>query len=117
MTTLRAWIVASWAAFPGVMLGGTLLLRRVALGDPSQFQVTWLRAFHAHGGVLFVLSLLYFLFLDRTALSMSVKRLSCLALLAGIGAIAGGFLLQALIGAPNQASIGIGIIVAGALLL
>jgi hypothetical protein len=33
----------------------------------------------------------------------------------GIGAIAGGFLLQALIGAPNQASIGIGIIVAGTL--
>ena len=106
MTSLRGWIIASWAAFPGVMLGGTLLLRPVALGDPSDFQVTWLRAFHAHGGVLFVLSLLYFLFLDRTALRASVKRLACVALFIGIGGLAGGFLLQAIIGQPHQASLG-----------
>jgi drug/metabolite transporter superfamily protein YnfA len=117
MTTLRAWIVTSWIAFPGVMLGGTLLLRRVTLGDPSEFQVTWLRAFHAHGGVLFVLSLLYFLFLDRTVLPGSVKRLACLALFAGIGGIAGGFLLQALIGQPQRASIGIVIVIGGAILM
>jgi len=36
------------------MFGGTLLLRRVALGDPSEFQVTWLRAFHADRGAKFV---------------------------------------------------------------
>jgi hypothetical protein len=30
MTTLRAWIIASLIAFPGGMLGGTLLLQRVA---------------------------------------------------------------------------------------
>src|SRR5262249_37763632 len=59
MTTLRAWIIASWIAFPGVMAGGTLLLRRVALGDPSEFQVTWLRAFHAHGGVVRALAALF----------------------------------------------------------
>src|SRR5262245_14459257 len=117
MTTLRAWMITSWIAFPGVMLGGTLLLRRVALGDPSEPQVTWLRAFHAHGGVLFVLSLLYFLFLDRTHLSRSVKQLACLALFAGIGGIAAGFLLQALIGQPKEASIGIVIVVAGAVLM
>src|SRR5262249_28651441 len=107
----------SWIAFPGVMVGGTLLLQRVALGDPSEYQVTWLRAFHAHGGVLFVLSLLYFLFLERTALSLSVKRLACLALFAGIGGVAGGFLLQALFGQPNQASLGVGIVIVGAILL
>jgi|SRR5262249_42333682 len=102
MTTLRAWIIASWIAFPGVMLGGTLLLRRVAVGDPSEYQVPWLRAFHAHGGVLFVLSLLYFLFLDQTALSRSVKRFASAALFAGIGGVAAGFLLQALIGQPSR---------------
>src|SRR5262249_37553168 len=82
-----------------------------------EFQLTWLRAFHAHGGVLLVLSLLYFLCLDRTALSMSMKRLGGLALFAGIGGVAGGVLLQAVLGQPNQASIGIGIIVGGATLV
>jgi hypothetical protein len=67
--------------------------------------------------VLFVLSLLYFLFLDRTVLSVSVKRLAGLALFAGIAGIAGGFLLQALVGQPNQASMGVGIVIAGAVLL
>src|SRR5262249_57780322 len=73
MRTLRGWIIASWILLPGVMAGGTLLLRRVALDDPTAFQVTWLRAFHAHGGVLFVLSLVYFLFLSQTTLSTSVN--------------------------------------------
>jgi len=68
------------------MAGGTLLLRRVALGDPTAFQVTWLRAFHAHGGVLFVLSLDYFLLLSQTTVSMSMKHLASLALFSGIGA-------------------------------
>ena len=117
MRTLRGWIIASWILLPGVMVGGTLLLRRVALGDPSAFQVTWLRAFHAHGGVLFVLSLVYFLFLDRTTLSMSVKRVGALALFIGIGGISGGFLLQAIVGRPNNASIGIAFAIGGAALL
>ena len=86
MRTLRGWIIASWILLPSVMVGGTLLLRQVALRDPSAFQVTWLLAFHAHGGVLFLLSLVYFLFLDRTMLSMSVKRVGALALFSGIGA-------------------------------
>src|SRR5262249_41458449 len=76
MRTLRGWIIASWILLPGVIAGGTLLLRRVALGDPTAYQITWLRAFHAHGGVLFVLSLIYFLFLSQTTLSMSVKHLA-----------------------------------------
>src|SRR5262245_15775408 len=117
MNTLRAWIIASWIAFPGVMAGGTLLLQRVALGDPSEFQVTWLRAFHAHGGVLFVLSLLYFLFLDRTGLSMLTKRLAGVALFVGIAGIAGGFLLHALVGQPNQVSLGVSVAVGGAVLV
>jgi len=102
---------------PGVIAGGTLLLRRVALGDPTAYQITWLRAFHAHGGVLFVLSLVYFLFLSQTTLSMSVKHLASFALFSGIGGVAGGFLLQAILGRPNSASIGIAIAIGGAILL
>src|SRR5262249_8368743 len=117
MRTLRGWIIASWILLPGVMAGGTLLLRRVALDDPTAFQVTWLRAFHAHGGVLFVLSLVYFLFLSQTTLSMSVKHLASLALFSGIGGVAGGFLLQAILARPNSASIGIAIAIGGAVLL
>jgi hypothetical protein len=117
MTALRGWIIASWILLPGAILGGTLLLRRVALGDPIAYQIVWLRAFHAHGGVLFVLSLVYFIFLSQTTLSMSVKHLASLALFAGIGGVAGGFLLQAILGRPNSASIGIAIAIGGAVLL
>ena len=117
MRTLRGWIVASWILLPGAMVGGTLLLRRVALGEPTAYQVTWLRAFHAHGGVLLVLSLVYFLFLSQTRLSMSVKHLASLALFGGIGGIAGGFLLQAILGRPNSPSIGVAIAISGATLL
>jgi hypothetical protein len=117
MKTLRGWIIAAWILLPGVIAGGTLLLRRVALGDPTAYQITWLRAFHAHGGVLFVLSLVYFLFLSQTTLSMSVKHLASLALFSGIGGVAGGFLLQAILGRPNSASIGIAIAIGGAVLL
>jgi len=73
--------------------------------------------FHAHGGVLFVLSLVYFLFLSQTTLSMSVRHLASLALFSGIGGVAGGFLLQAILGRPNSASIGIAIAIGGAVLL
>ena len=106
MKSLRVWIVLSWILLPAVMFGGTLLLRRVSLGDPTAFQATWVRAFHAHGGVLMMMAILYYMFLDRTALSDSVKRWTSLALFAGIGGLAGGFLLHAIVGQPHQLSIG-----------
>lgn len=86
MRTLRGWIVMSWIMLPGVMFGGSLLLRRLTIGEPDPFQATWIRAFHAHGGVLIMLSILYYLFLDRTTLSAWTKHASCLVLFVGIGA-------------------------------
>jgi hypothetical protein len=117
MRTLRVWIVLSWIALPGVMFGGAFLMRRLSIGDPSPFQMTWLRAGHAHGGALFLMSLLYYLFLDETSLSARVKRAGCFAFFFGIGALAGGFFLHAIVGRPQEASIGNTLSAGGAALL
>lgn len=117
MKSLRPWIIMSWIMLPGVMVGGSLLLRRVTLGDATPFQATWIRAFHAHGGVLIMMSILYCMFLDRTVLSASTKHASCVALFAGIGALVSGFLLHALVGQPNQSSMGTMLTLSGAILM
>jgi drug/metabolite transporter superfamily protein YnfA len=117
MRTLRPWIIVSWIALPAVMVGGSLLLRRLSAGDPTPFQMTWLRAFHAHGGVLFMMSLLYYMFLDQTHLSASAKRIGCVAVFGGIGMLTGGFLLHAILGESGTYSIGTFVSLAGAGLL
>ena len=117
MGTLRGWVVMSWVMLPGVMFGGSLLLRRLTTGDPDPFQATWIRAFHAHGGVLIMMSILYYLFLDRTVLSAWAKHAASLTLFVGIGAQVGGFLLHALAGQPGHASTGSVVTVAGAALI
>ena len=67
MTSLRLWIVLSWIALPTVMYGGYSLFRLINQGDRlTPFQTTWFRAGHAHAGVLLLMSLLYYLFLDQT---------------------------------------------------
>jgi len=50
MRTLRPWIIVSWIALPAVMIGGSLLLRRLSAGDQTPFQMTWLRAFTRMAG-------------------------------------------------------------------
>jgi drug/metabolite transporter superfamily protein YnfA len=117
MRTLRPWIIMSWIMLPGAMLGGSLLLRRLTLGDATPFQATWIRAFHAHGGVLILMSILYYMFLDRTALSASMKHASCATLFVGIGGLVSGFLFHAILGQPNDSSIGTVITLSGAVLM
>jgi drug/metabolite transporter superfamily protein YnfA len=114
MNTLRPWIIMSWIMLPGAMVGGGLLLQRLTLGDATPFQATWIRAFHAHGGVLILMSILYYMFLDRTALSAFTKHTSCVALFLGIGGLVSGFLVHALVGQPNHISIGTVITLSGA---
>jgi hypothetical protein len=100
------------------MFGGYSLLQLLNRGDVlTPFQVTWFRAGHAHAGVLLVMSLLYYTFLDKTALSPAVKHTACAALFAGILAQSGGFFLHMVMGQPNQASIGTAVTVTGAILL
>jgi hypothetical protein len=118
MNSLRIWIIISWIALPTVMFGGYSLLRLLNRGDIlTPFQVTWFRAGHAHAGVLLVMSLLYYTFLDQTRLSASIKSVACVGLLVGILAQSGGFFLHMLVGRPNQASIGTTVTTIGAVLL
>jgi drug/metabolite transporter superfamily protein YnfA len=118
MNNLRTWIIISWIALPSVMFGGYSLLRLLIRGNIlTPFQVTYFRAGHAHAGVLLVMSLLYYTFLEQTALSASVKLAACVALLVGILAQSGGFFLHMLMGQPNTASIGTTVTTVGAVLL
>jgi len=119
MKTLRVWIILSWIALPAGMLGGTFLLQRFLNhgAGPTPFQLNWLRAGHAHGNVLLLMSLLYYTFMDQTSLSASVKRAACVALFVCVLAQFGGFFLHAIVGQPNQASIGTTVTVVGAALL
>jgi len=118
MNGLRFWIIISWIALPTVMYGGYSLLRLVNRGNIlTPFQVTYFRAGHAHAGVLLVMSLLYYTFLDQTRLSTSIKLAACIGLVVGILAQSGGFFLHMLLGQPNQPSIGTRVTSVGALLL
>ena len=118
MSSLRIWIVLSWIALPTVMFGGYSLLSLINHGDRlTPFQATWFRAGHAHAGVLLVMSLLYFLFLDQTTLGSTAKQVGCVAMFAGILAQSGGFFIHMIIGQPNEPSIGTAITAAGAALL
>jgi len=82
---LRIWIIVSWIALPTVMFGGFSLLRLINRGNIlSPFQVDCFRAGHAHRGVLLLMSLLYYNFLDQTTLSVSIKLLASALLFAHV---------------------------------
>lgn len=118
MNSLRIWIILSWIALPTVMFGGGSLLRLINRGNAlSQFRVNCFRAGHAHAGVLLIMSLLYYTFLDRTALTVPVKQLASAALFLGILAQSGGFFLHMLLGRENRPSAGTRVTMAGAALL
>ena len=118
MSSLRIWMILSWIALPTVMFGGYSLLRLLNRGDAlTPFQVDCFRAGHAHAGVLLLMSLLYYIFLDRTTLPASVKQVACVALFVGILAQSGGFFLHMALGEPKRASIGTTVTIAGAVML
>ncbi len=118
MTELRGWIIFAWIALPTVMYGGYALLRLINKGNVlSPSQVAWFRAGHAHAGVLILMSLLYYLFLDTTSLPIGVKHVACFTLVVGILAQSGGFFIHMMRGKPSQPSIGTTITVTGAALL
>ena len=118
MNALRVWMIVSWVALPTVMFGGFSLLQLLNRGDVlTPFQVAWFRAGHAHAGVLLLMSLLYYIYLDKTALSIGSKHGLCAALAIGILLQSGGFFVHMLVGQPNQASVGTAITVTGAVIL
>jgi heme/copper-type cytochrome/quinol oxidase subunit 4 len=97
--------------------GWALLGFLTGRGQLGQFREQFFRAGHAHAGVLLVLSLVYFLHLDRTGYSDGVKWLAGLLLLAGIMAQSGGFFLHMGLGRPNRSSLGTVVTRTGALLI
>ncbi len=102
----------------GVEYGGWALLGFLTgRGQLGQFRERFFRAGHAHAGVLLVLSLVYFLYLDRTGYSTGVQWIAGLLLLLGIMAQSGGFFLHLALGQKNRSSLGTVVTRTGALLL
>ena len=92
-------------------------------GKLGAFREQFFRAGHAHAGVLLVLSLVYFVYLDRTDFSTGVQWLAGVLLLVGIVAQSGGFFLHMALGESGRSSAGTmvtrtgGLLIAAALVL
>ena len=63
-------------------------------GQLGEFREEFFRVSHAHAGVLLVLSLVYFLYLDRTEYSTAVQWLAGLLLAAALIILAVGLLQE-----------------------
>ena len=104
MNGLRGWIIFAWIALPTVMYGGYSLIRLIKRGNVlTPAQVDFFRAGHAHAGVLTLMSLLYYMFMDLTALPAAVKHAACAAIVVGILAQSGGFFIHL---SPSKAALG-----------
>ena len=116
MQPTRVLPAVSVLSLIGVEYGGWALLGFLTgRGQLGQFREQFFRAGHA--GVLSVLSLVYFLHLDRTGYSDGVKWLAGSLLLAGIMAQSGGFFIHLGLGQPNRSSLGTVVTRFGALLI
>jgi len=101
-----------------VELGGWSLLGMLTQRDAlSPFEEQFFRAGHAHAGVLLVLSLVFFVFLGRTAFTERTQWVLGLGLLAGILLQSGGFFLHMLIGEEGSSSAGTHVTRLGAILI
>jgi hypothetical protein len=97
--------------------GWSLLGFLTGRGQLREFREQFFRTRHAHAGVLLVLSLVYFLYLDRTGYSTGVQWLAGLLVLVGIMAQSGGFFLHLALGQMDRSSVGTTVTRSGALLL
>ena len=118
MQPTRVLPAVSVLSLIGVEYGGWALLGFLTgRGQLGRFREQFFRAGHAHAGVLSVLSLVYFLYLDRTGYSDGVKWLAGSLLLLGIIAQSGGFFIHLGLGQPNSSSLGTVVTRLGAVLL
>lgn len=86
-------------------------------GKLGAFGQQFFRAGHAHAGVLLILSLVYFVYLDRTDLSTGLQWLAGALLLVGVLAQSGGFFLHMAVGESGRSSAGTGVTRAGGLVI
>jgi hypothetical protein len=118
MDPLRLFPIVALVSIPTVMFGGYALLRFLTRGEGlSEFKQTYFRAGHAHAGVLLILALVYFDYLERTDLGDSMRWSLGVALVVGILAQSGGFFLHMAVGAPGRRSIGTTVTIVGAAIL
>ncbi len=97
--------------------GWALLGFLTGRGRLGGFRERFFRAGHAHAGVLLVLSLVYFLYLDRTGFSDGIRWLAGGMLLVGILAQSGGFFIHLGLGEHGRKSLGTLVTRVGALLI
>jgi hypothetical protein len=110
--------VISLISLIGVEYGGWALLSFLTTREGlNDVQRQFFRAGHAHAGVLLVLSLVYFLYLDRTGLGDATRWLAGAILLGGVLAQSGGFFLHMAVAQPGRGSIGTRVTRTGALLI
>ncbi len=113
----RVFTVIALVSLPTVMFGGFSLLRLLAGRGLNDFQQGAFRAGHAHAGVLLVLALVYLDILSRTGLTVGLRWLAAVVLVAGILAQSGGFFVHMAVGRPGGWSAGNTVTSAGGVLL
>lgn len=115
---LRGWMIYAWVALPTVMYGGYVLLRLLTAKEAlTPFRRTWFRAGHAHAGVLLLMALVYFQYMEQTTLSVAVKHIGSGTFVAGILAQSGGFFIHMMRGEPEKPSVGTTVTAFGGILL
>ncbi len=108
MDPIRLFSIISWILLPTVMFGGYSLLHlQVRKEVLTPFQETYFRAGHAHAGALLLLSLLYYQYLGHTSSSLLVRWIGCIAVVAGLLAVAAGFFLHMARGEKARGSAGV----------
>ena len=116
MEPTKVFPIVALLSLAGVEYGGWALLSFLTAREGlSDFQKRFFRAGHAHAGVLLVLSLVYFVYLDRTEFSEATQWIVGAVLLGGILAQSGGFFLHMAVGDSGQSSVGTRVTRAGAL--
>ena len=93
----------SAAEFGGWSLLWFITSKRDAMDER---RIQFFRAGHAHGGVLTILSLVYFVYLDRVDFSESLQWVLGIGLIAGALAQSGGFFVHMGRGAPDSTTLG-----------
>src|ERR671917_2217686 len=107
MQPTRILPAVSLLSLISVEYGGWALLGFLTgRGQLGQFREQFFRAGHAHAGVLLILSLVYYLHLDRTGYSDGVKWLAGGLLQAGSPPQSGGFFFPLRPGRAHRSSLG-----------
>jgi hypothetical protein len=122
MKEFKVFEIISWISLPTVMYGGYSLLALLRRNVLTPEQVMLFRAGHAHAGVLLVMSLVYYVYLGKAALPLSVKYSTAVALVVGIVLQSGGFFWRAFVdkrerGAGTRMTETGAVLLAGALLV